>query len=151
MENKNMVRWTNHERALLAHFVRIGMEENNLDLKASCEFASKKLGRSTSACMWQYNTFIRTGKVNPLGELKETQEEDSAEDLLNNQFQEEINFLKHRLQQAISEKNMMVNNVVQQLEDFKFNLNKIKELTSEITELDVSYHINLIIRILLKD
>ncbi len=150
MENRNMVRWTNHERSLLAHFIRVGVEENNLDIKSSCEFAAKKLGRSIDGCLSQYHNYIKTGKVKALGDVEELEElEEEVVPETDKDF--EMNYLKSKLNQAIVDKNTMLSNINSQLEDLRFNLVKIKELTSEITEIDVSYHINLILRTLFKN
>jgi hypothetical protein len=50
--------WTKEEHALLAHLIEtyLQTEDNLLD---ACEFASKKLGRSKSACYAQYHQKMR--------------------------------------------------------------------------------------------
>ena len=75
-QEKKMVRWTNEERALLAHFIRVAIEENGKSNKEALEFASIKLGRSKNACYWQYHTYISKGNYKPINniEQKENQE-----------------------------------------------------------------------------
>lgn len=59
-EQKRFIRWTDKERELLAHLVNVAFEANGNDnVLEACKFASSKLGRSTDACIYQYNMHVK--------------------------------------------------------------------------------------------
>jgi len=64
---KKFTHWTNEERALLAHLVKVAMDSNGSNnLSKAVKFAAPKLGRSESACMYQYTYNVKTGLYKPL-------------------------------------------------------------------------------------
>lgn len=145
IETKNMVRWTNEERALLAHFVKIGVEMNKLTIKEACEFASKKLGRSLPACEWQYQNYIKAGKVKPMSESDFV----SNEELINTDEQLEIDYLKTELLKAKAEKTELMSNMSNLLTNLENTFNHIQKNTTGLTETDIIYNINLVRRTLI--
>lgn len=131
--NRNMVRWTDLERALLAHFVRVAETENGLSASEGCDFAAKKLGRSAQAYRYQYYSVVKAKGLNNnnlVVEEPDTEEQEyftTVEELLNT-----IKELKF-IDQAV-------------LEDYYFQIWRILGSTGNITLEDITYQNNLLLR-----
>jgi hypothetical protein len=149
VEQKTMVRWTNEERALLAHFMRIAIEENDKSSQEALQFAASKLGRSISACAWQYHTFITKGNYRPITVI-----DDAEEELFKTTESDELEKLANEL--AYSQE--LVRRLKETLDDIydavttcgarnTWSLICILEDTGKITPEDLEYHNNLIDRI----
>jgi flagellar motility protein MotE (MotC chaperone) len=155
MENtKNMVRWTDEERALLAHFVRIAEKENGLSASEGCDFAAKKLGRSAQACRYQYYSVIKAkGLANDavLTELTETntekQEEKeyftTVEELLNT-----IEELNNKLKKSEENQEKLLKFIDRCMDDLNFKVYVTLADTGRITQDDIRYNTALISRMI---
>lgn len=148
-ENKNMVRWTDKERELLAHFVRIAVEEKGYTVREACEFTSKKLGRSTAACEWQYQTYIKPKRIKPV-----FPEEDGLFDQpkrgeeIANDTELAMAALREEIKTVTGQYNLLVHNVSVYLGRLETTFREIKATTGELTDEDISYSISLIRRIM---
>jgi hypothetical protein len=144
MENKHMVRWTNEERNLLAHFVRIAVDENKLSLQEGIEFAAKKLGRSKAACAWQYQNFAKymyTSTANTV--FKESAIENNTEDLLAT-----IKELNSKLKNLESFQAEIVEFVNYWLDQYSTAAIRTIAYAGSITPEDIRYNNNLIMRMI---
>lgn len=153
MENtKNMVRWTDEERALLAHFVRIAEKENGLSASEGCDFAAKKLGRSAQACRYQYYSVIKAKGLADdaiLCELKETNTEEekeyftTVEELLNT-----IEELNNKLKKAEENQEKLLKFIDECMDDLNFKVYVTLANTGRITQSDIKYNTELIFRMI---
>lgn len=154
MENtKNMVRWTDEERALLAHFVRIAEKENGLSASEGCDFAAKKLGRSAQACRYQYYSVVKAkGLANDaiLSELTETttkkEEEEyftTVEELLNT-----IEELNNKLKKAEENQEELLKFIDRCMDDLNFKIYVTLADTGRITQSDIKYNTELVSRMI---
>jgi len=123
MENtKNMVRWTDQERALLAHFVRVAETENGLSASEGCDFAAKKLGRSAQACRYQYYSVVKAKGLdnnNLVVEEPDTEEQEyftTVEELLNT-----IQELNNKLQVLEQNQEKLLKFIDESIEDYNFS------------------------------
>lgn len=155
MENsKNMVRWTNEERALLAHFVRIAEKENGLSASEGCDFAAKKLGRSTQACRYQYYSVIKAkGLANDalLFELEETNTENQEEKEYFTTVEELLNTIKElnlKLKKAEENQEKLLKFIDECMDNFNYATYVLTAKTGCITQDDVRYNTALISRMI---
>jgi hypothetical protein len=70
--------WAKQEQALLAHLIETYLQTDDNILNA-CEFASKKLGRSKSACYAQYHQKMRGKDLSSFALEEETVEYTSGD------------------------------------------------------------------------
>lgn len=149
MENtKNMVRWTDEERALLAHFIRITVSENGLSAKEGCKFASKKLGRSEAACMWQYHNYI---KYNPNITVLSPEEEVESLNSVGvdtNKLLRTIENLEAKLQKAEENQKRLLKFIDECMDNFNYATYILMAKTGCITQDDIRYNTALISRMI---
>lgn len=152
--NKNMVRWTDEERALLAHFVRVAERENGLSASEGCDFAAKKLGRSAQACRYQYYSVIKAkGLANDaiLSELTETNTEKeeekeyftTVEELLNT-----IEELNNKLKKAEENQEKLLKFIDECMDNFNYATYFLTAKTGCITQSDIKYNTELVSRMI---
>jgi len=147
MEEKRMVRWTNEERALLAHFVRVAVEENGKSTQEALSFAAIKLGRSKAACQWQYQNYVSKDKYVPLTIEEEQINTENTLDNTIDLLRQELAYSQDLVHKLMTERSLVHDAVLSCMSRNTWNLKCILEDTGKITFEDVDYLNSLIERI----
>lgn len=150
-KNKNMVRWTNEEKALLAHFVKIAINENNLNALEGCKFAAKKLGRSESACYWQWHNNIKNNNIKPLSTEEVDNLIDNNNSVINSQNEdlvETIDNLKAEIKKLENNQVKLLKFIDKCMDDLNFKVYVTLADTGCITQSDIRYNTELVSRMI---